>query len=79
MSYQDRIDIDKLYALIWDNDSNQFLLVTKEDFEAFKESIGEDYYNKTDSNGLYSAIEHSHNYTTQEEVQEIVDEAVSGE
>ena len=39
MAYQDRIDIDRLYDLIYDAKSEQLKVVTKEEFERLFGSV----------------------------------------
>lgn len=39
MTYQDRIDIDNLYELIWDNETDQTQFITREEFEEFKKVL----------------------------------------
>ena len=39
--YQDRVDIDRLYSLIWDNEANQLSLVKKEEMNILLSEINE--------------------------------------
>lgn len=43
MSYQDRKDIDTLYDLVWDNESEQTQFITREEFDEFKKYIKSNY------------------------------------
>ncbi len=59
MSYQDRVDIDKLYGIVWDFDSNQPLLLTKEEFELFKGTLSDEYYDKVTTDELLADYLHN--------------------
>ena len=82
MSYQDRVDIDKLYGLVWDYDANQPLFLSKEEFEVYKQHTLDRFFDKSTSDGRYSPIDHIHNNLSESqatEVQSIATDVVSGQ
>ena len=51
-----RRDVDELYDLVYDNESNQFKLVTKDDLEEFSLNIDLSHYSKSEVDELIEEI-----------------------
>ena len=74
--YQDRKDIDNLYDIVYDKETDELNLTKKEDFDGFKNEVDEDYLKKGDAIAQYSLLGHIHDYTTETQVADMIDEAI---